>query len=263
MAGSAVAAVTMLTLSLGLLLLLVPTESYLKTNRKSRSGAQVDSRFLKRQVDRNQPCSITALYDGEDPTVESISPLSQNFPVTNRNDNIKANNLLTKDWELPNAIEDIRCYLSVNESFVPVIGVHKRATFIKLRSYLFAQGVYPGVEYKILKIDMLSDSSNTKQEVQTLQGLLQRGRSDVVSKGESNWISRLFAGQTQLIQTSGGDSSIIIDSSENAAASLSSYREEEDFIELTVRPAYPLIKELEKKWPVKVHTSLPIIDYRY
>ena len=79
-----VEAVTMLTLSLGLLLLLVPTESYLKTNRKSRSGAQVDSRFLKRHVDRNQPCSITALYDGEDPTVESISPLSQNFPEIGR-----------------------------------------------------------------------------------------------------------------------------------------------------------------------------------
>ena len=249
-----VAAVTMRTLSLSLLLLLVPTESYLKSTRKSNLVADVNSGFLKIQANRNHRYLITALLDREDPIGGSTGPLPPKFPVTNRNDNIKAKNLLTKDWELPNAIEDIRCYLSVNESFVPVIGVHKRATFIKLRSYLFAQGVYPGVEYKILKIDMLSGSSNTRQGVQSLQGLLQRGRNDLESKGESSWISRLFAGQTQLIQTSGGDSSIIIDSSENAAASLSSYQEEEDLIELTVRPAYPLIKELEKKWPVKVLT---------
>lgn len=258
--------ITMIATSIGLLLLLVPIESYLKANQNQHYSllARLVNGLSKKSINCNPQISITALYDGENPSAETINPLlqvqqpvlrgEQRFPIANRNDNIKAKNLLTKDWEFPNAIQDIRCYLSVNESFVPVIGVHKKATFIKLRSYLFGQGVYPGVEYKILKIDILRNNSSDsiQQEVQSLQGLLQRGRSDVISDNENNWISRLFSGQTQLIQTSGSDSSIIINSSENAAAGLSSYRKEEDFIELTVRPAYPLIKELEKKWPVKV-----------
>ena len=259
----------MLTVSIGLLLFLLPIESYRKAgcNQQSRCTSRIGGDIRWQITDYNRGCCGTELYDKEDSAGDGSTYLEEiqrlrlqeesKLSYADRTDETKAKNLLTKDWELPNAIEDIRCYLSVNESFVPVIGVHKRETFIKLRSYLFGQGVYPGVEYKILNIAILSNNSanSAKREVKTLQGMLQRGRKDSgPNSGSSGWISRVFSGQSQLIQTSGSDSSVIINTNENAAASLDSYIEEEDFIELTVRPAYPLIKNLEKKWPVKVHT---------
>jgi hypothetical protein len=58
----------------------------------------------------------------------------------------------------------------VGESFVPVIGVHKRSTFIKIRSYLFGLGVYPGVEYRILDINILKNKSNISSASNDISG---------------------------------------------------------------------------------------------
>ena len=266
---------------IGLLLFFTPTYSY------QNACCQQSKNLAKKSINCHIRSTKRELWDREDPTADTLKLLDEQSSDKQifqskamRTDNNKAKNLLTKDWEFPNAIEDIRCYLAVNDSFVPVIGVHKRETFIKLRSFLFGQGVYPGVEYKILNITIFNnnsdnrDDSNTSndsvnsdtlregsqatgvnkgKEVNTLQGILQRGNGDTtLDDSSSTWISRLFSGQTQLIQTSGSDSSVIIDADENASVGLTSYREEEDYVELTVRPAYPLIKELEKKWPVKV-----------
>lgn len=225
---------------------------YFKTERERNyrrgfSDTSLSGKEVSSEVDKN------GLFS-------KVDDLKSPLQFTERTDGVKANRLLSKDWETPNAIEDIRCFLAVNDSFVPVIGVHKKETFVKLRSSLFRQGVYPGVEYKILNISILSDksSSSTSRRVPTLQGLLQRGRrDDKENKSNDGWINRLFSGQAQLIQTSGGDSSAIVDLDENASSSLGSYHEEEDLVELTVRPAYPLIRTLEKKWPVKVSKELP------
>lgn len=59
----------------------------------------------------------------------------------------------------------------MGESFVPVIGVHKRSTFIKLRSYLFGLGVYPGVEYRILDINILKSKSNSSSGSNDISGI--------------------------------------------------------------------------------------------
>lgn len=173
-------------------------------------------------------------------TQQELSSLDLHLERTDQN---KPQKLLSKDWEWPNAIKDIRCYLSVNESFVPVIGVHKRSTFIKLRSYLFGLGVYPGVEYRILDINVLDKKSNISRsisndirrnlgnsKVKSLQGLLQRARGDVGTGDDSTgWIGRLFNGQTSLIQTSGSDSSVIINNAENPSVELATYFAEEVF----------------------------------
>lgn len=246
-----------------LLVFVIPTYlSFQSTSEPKSRGF-----YLKTEHKRthNRGFSVTSLSDKEDSTevdkyslFSKLDDLKSPSQLSERTDGVKANRLLSKDWETPNAIEDIRCFLAVNDSFVPVIGVHKKETFVKLRSSLFRQGVYPGVEYKILNISILSDksSSSTSRRVPTLQGLLQRGRrDDKENKSNDGWITRLFSGQAQLIQTSGGDSSAIVDLDENASSSLGSYHEEEDLIELTVRPAYPLIRTLEKKWPVKVITK--------
>jgi hypothetical protein len=60
----------------------------------------------------------------------------------------------------------------VGESFVPVIGVHKRSTFIKLRSYLFGLGVYPGVEYRILDINLVNGRSNSSSSSNDIRSKL-------------------------------------------------------------------------------------------
>jgi hypothetical protein len=247
-----------------LLVFVIPT--YLSF--QSTSGPKSTGFYLKKGHKRtcSRGFSVTSLSDKEDSTeLDNYSLFSklddQKSPseLSERTDGLKASRLLSKDWETPNAVEDIRCFLAVNDSFVPVIGVHKKETFVKLRSSLFRQGVYPGVEYKILDISILSDksSSSTSRRVPTLQGLLQRGRTDDKENNSNDgWMTRLFSGQAQLIQTSGGDSSAIVDLDENASSLLGSYHEEEDLIELTVRPAYPLIRTLEKKWPVKVMKCL-------
>jgi hypothetical protein len=167
------------------------------------------------KYNRATKCMSTTLDEdpATDKSILTILDQSQN----ERTDQQKPKNLLSKDWELPNAIKDIRCYLSVNDSFVPVIGVHKASTFIKLRSYLFGQGVYPGVEYKILNITKfsssdISDHSDsrdksdgskvTSSELSSLQGLLERGQRDKIlfNDDSTGWIGRLFGGPMQLIQ---------------------------------------------------------------
>lgn len=252
--------------SAGLLLLLLPIYSYLHSGSRPRGAATTVRAvsYSNRQLLKSEPSS-TKLSDREDSSTETdersifdrIDSLRLRAQFDDRADILKPERLLTKDWEIPNAIEDIRCYLAINDSFVPVIGVHKTSTFIKLRSFLFGKGVYPGVEYKILNMTILSNASGRRvQEVSSLQGLLQRGKKDAEMYKEG-WIDRLLSGDAQLVQTGGGDSSVIIenDVNENYSSSLSSYREEEDFIELTIKPAYPLIRTLEKKWPVKVEQN--------
>ena len=254
----------MISAILVLLLIQAPVDSYLKSTLRDRSRGLS---LLIEPPSKYEPPFIKVPIRTELRGHESIESVNVSPPIvyeglntsaqnSERNDNVKERMLLSKDWETPNKLLDIRCYLSVNESFVPVIGVHKTSTFIKLRSYLFSLGVYPGVEYKVLNISIIDDAKNsgTTRQVATLQGLLQRGLKSSENKDDSTWLKRLFSGQTQLIQTGGGgsDSSAIVDVNENVCATLETYQEEEDFIELTVRPAYPLIRTLEKKWPVKV-----------
>lgn len=256
----------MLRGSAALLLFLLPIYSYLQSGRRFVTTASngKSGSYTNQQLLRSKP-SATKLSDREGSSTESeerslfdrLDSLRLRDQFDDRADILKPERLLTKDWEMPNAIEDIRCFLAVNDSFVPVIGVHKTSTFIKLRSFLFGKGVYPGVEYKILNMTIQSDASGRRvREVSSLQGLLQRGKKETEMYKEG-WIDRLLSGDAQLIQTGGGDSSVIIDNdvNENYSSSLSSYREEEDFIELTIRPAYPLIRTLEKKWPVKVEQN--------
>lgn len=245
---------------LGLLLIQAPVNSYLKSSLRDRSRCiSLLVEPSKYQTFFNRVTITTELRSHESIESVNISPpivyVGLNTSVQNleRTDNLKERMLLSKDWESPNNLIDIRCYLSVNESFVPVIGVHKTSTFIKLRSYLFSLGVYPGVEYKVLNISFLNDeNTGATRDVATLQGLLKRGIKNGDNKVENSWLKRFFSGKTQLIQTGGGGSSAIIDINENVCSTLETYQEEEDFIELTVRPAYPLIRTLEKKWPVKV-----------
>lgn len=247
-----------------LLVFVIPTYLSFQSTCGSRSrGFSLKKDHPGDKVTYSRGFSVTSLLDKEDSSeidkyslFSRLDDLKSQTQPSERTDGEKASRLLSKDWEAPNAIEDIRCFLAVNDSFVPVIGVHKKETFVKLRSSLFRQGVYPGVEYKILNITILRDkNSGASRRVPTLQGLLQRGRrDDKANSSKDGWISRLFSGQAQLIQTSGVDSSAIIDLDENASSSLGSYHEEEDLVELTVRPAYPLIRTLEKKWPVKVIT---------
>ena len=255
-------ATEMISAILVLLFIHAPVDSYLKSSfgDRSRCTGMLIAPMSKEQLFCNKALVRMDLRSHKSVDNVDISPptgykgFNTSAQNLERNDNVKEQGLLSKDWEFPNAIRDIRCLLAVNESFVPVIGVHTKSTFIKLRSYLFSQGVYPGVEYKVLNITISGNSKSNEapKGVATLQGLLRRGLKNDNTKEANTWLKRLFSGQTQLIQTGGSDSSTIVDFNENVSATLETYQEEEDFIELTVRPAYPLIRTLEKKWPVKV-----------
>jgi hypothetical protein len=74
--------------------------------------------------------------------------------------------------------------------------------------------------------DLSSRVGNSK--LTSLQGLLQRARGDKGPNDDSTgWIGRLFNGQNSLIQTSGGDGSVIIDIQENPSKELGTYFAEE------------------------------------
>jgi hypothetical protein len=65
--------------------------------------------------------------------------------------------MLSKEWELPQNIRDVRHQLTRFDKFVPTIGKQSNfQTFIKMRQYMFDVGVYPGVEYRITNVESIS-----------------------------------------------------------------------------------------------------------
>jgi len=213
--------------------------------------------------------------------------------------------LFTRDFELPNNIRDVRCLLSQGDTWVPVIGLQKsRSMFVSKRRSLFAAGVYPGVEYKLMNITVLNPSATTvssgRTEVMTLQGLLSRefmnravtttsssnsnvtpveqpvgqffdrfypmGSSKSNSNSNSQPVGQFFDQVLNSVVASRQDKNII-DNNNNDTSVIS--QEEESVVELTVAPAYPLIRGMERDWPVRIAlsctyaTSIVFVTYSY
>lgn len=181
-------------------------------------------------------------------------------PISNKNTETNSSAVFTRYLEAPNNIRDVRCLLYKGDTLVPVIGLQKsRRLFVSKRRGLFAAGVYPGVEYKLLNITVLNPSSSSatatttssvKNEVITLQGLLGREFRDKAI------ITTDFTTATSGTAPATGQffdrvySAVGINVNDNVIS-----EEDESMVELTVAPAYPLIKGLEREWPVRIALS--------
>ena len=165
-------------------------------------------------------------------------------PFLDKNIQRNSSTVFTRYLEVPNNIRDVRCLLSQGDTLVPVIGIQKsRSLFVSKRRGLFAAGVYPGVEYKLINITVPSTStattSSARNEVFTLQGLLGREFRNGTTTGSSNSVT---------------PASLLPDMNNNNNNMIS--EEEEGIVELTVAPAYPLIPVLEREWPVRHRHNL-------
>ena len=134
--------------------------------------------------------------------------------------------LLTKEWEYPNKISDIRHLLSKYDSFVPVIG--RNTSYLDVRRDMFTQGVYPGVEYRILDIRLESNG----ESISSLISLI--NKTDNIN--------------TPFITSKNID----IDNNYNNDDNDNIVIKDINDIVLFVRPVYPLIDELERQWPVSL-----------
>ena len=139
--------------------------------------------------------------------------------------------LLNREWELswPPKLVDVRRSLAVHDRFVPVIGASGRGgggggggkqrykgSFLQKRQELFDVGCYPGVEYRIRAIEVeAKDEAKDGEEEEEDEG---RGFSSV-------------------------------------AEALSRAADNPEQVYLSIRPAYPLIPQLERAWPVRVQLS--------
>ena len=195
-------------------------------------------------------------------------------------------NVFTRYLELPNNIRDVRFLLSQGDTWVPVIGLQKsRSLFVSKRRSLFAAGVYPGVEYKLLNITVLNPSAATassgRTELMTLQGLLGREfrNRDVTTTTSSSTspvdqpVGQFFDQVLNSVVDSNSASTTTppsapvgqffdrfypvgssTDKGNNNDLIVIS-EDKESMVELTVAPAYPLIKGLEREWPVRIALS--------
>ena len=139
--------------------------------------------------------------------------------------------LLTKEWENPFNISDIRHLLSVYDSFVPVIGKRssERGSYLDVRRDMFDTGIYPGIEYRITDIRL--DGANFS--ISSLIGLITKLPTNNNSSFIKNSIS--YHNNESIDRN---EKNIKID--------------DENDLTLYVRPVYPLIEQLERPWPIQV-----------
>jgi len=149
--------------------------------------------------------------------------------------------LLTKEWESPKRIYDIRHLLSRYDSFVPVIGRQTgNVSYLDIRRDMFDIGLYPGVEYRITDITLDSNpidpiKGTSGQSISSLIGLI--NKKDTTTT-------------TPFITSNNDD----IDYSNSRNNDNITINNDNDVI-LSVRPVYPLIDELEREWPVSLRLN--------
>jgi len=125
-----------------------------------------------------------------------------------------------KEWEFSlDEIKDIRSRIRKYEKIVPVIGrliktpssssSSSPSSFLEKRAALFEQGVYPGVEYRVVDILTGPRSGSDTGTITTLEGIPLDNKDGII---------------------------------------------------LRLRPAYPLIPELERQWPVDINLKeIPVV----
>ena len=200
-------------------------------------------------------------------------------PFLDKNAQRISSSVFTRYLEAPNNIRDVRCLLSQGDTLVPVIGLQKsRSLFVSKRRGLFASGVYPGVEYKLINITVPNTytssptTSAERKEVFTLQGLLGREARNGVSTSTAGSSSSstatpppagqffdrvLFSavGNNNHYNNNNNNNNNNHNHNNNFITISEKEEEEESLVELTVAPAYPLISVLERDWPVRIALS--------
>jgi hypothetical protein len=171
--------------------------------------------------------------------------------------------MLSKEWERPENIQDIRRNLTRFDKFVPVIGRQKDlTTFTSMRQYMFNVGVYPGVEYRITQVYNESEAARlgvwdpaepapfkfAPQLPTTINPSepLNDNINGLSSSKPPRWVA--IENHHQETSPSRGSSSR---KDESGAKSVV----EDDEVYVSVRPIYPLIPALERDWPVTVPLS--------
>ena len=149
--------------------------------------------------------------------------------------------LLNREWELswPPKLVDVRRSLAVHDRFVPVIGASGRGgggggrggkqrykgSFLQKRQELFDVGCYPGVEYRIRAIEVEAKDKDGEEDEE---------EDKDEDKDEEEDEGRGFS---------------------SVAEALSRAADNPEQVYLSIRPAYPLIPQLERAWPVRVQLS--------
>lgn len=151
--------------------------------------------------------------------------------------------LVTKEWEIPNNIRDIRHLLSMYDSFVPVIGRTSNVSYLDIRRDMFDIGIYPGVEYRITDIKVVSSDASSDASISSLIGKINKKINDRNTK------TPFITNNNDIIDYDYND---IIDNDDITIIN------DNDII-LSVRPVYPLIDELERPWPISI--SLNQVPY--
>ncbi|KAJ1419007.1 peptidase S24/S26A/S26B/S26C [Ochromonadaceae sp. CCMP2298] len=180
--------------------------------------------------------------------------------------------MFNRSWVSPWDISDVRDKLYVGSIFVPVIGRGRGSdiSFLEQRFNMFEAGVYPGVEYEVLQIECGG------RRVQTLLGM-------EVLRDPARWGAREGTGGKRGDGSSsdggggggfGGDLSGWggereergpVQQVEQTKQVERVQREqvEEGTVELLIKPHYPLIKQLERDWPVTTTLSqIPFVATR-
>jgi len=107
--------------------------------------------------------------------------------------------MFKKNWESPTNLRDIRSDVGRYDVIVPLIG-WKKQNFAKQRSEMFAKGIYPGVEYRVLEIDSALSTPNITDSSSLITV---RPTYRLIPRLERSWPIQVYLKDIPLVLTRG------------------------------------------------------------